>query len=78
VQVAQSPVSSLHSKSAASSAENSKLAAALRLSCAGPLSIVVAGATVSIVHEYAIAAPRFPARSVARTAKLWLPSESPL
>src|ERR687891_628187 len=66
VHATHSPASSLHAKSAASPALNSKLAAVLRVSGSGPESIVACGATVSTVQAYDAASPRFPAPSAAR------------
>jgi hypothetical protein len=77
VQGAQAPASSLHSKFAASPAANSKLGDASLLGSDGASVIVTCGATVSTVQEWEAAAPRLPAPSVARSAKLWPPSASP-
>jgi hypothetical protein len=45
----------------------------------GPEVIVVSGAVRSIVHvKVAGVASTFPATSVARTEKLWLPAVSPV
>lgn len=64
---------SRHSKAPASSALNSKLGARSLVELEGASSIVVTGATVSIVHVYAASGPTLSARSVARTWKVCSP-----
>src|SRR5918999_2317622 len=71
-------MSSLHSKLAASLARNPKLVAEDRAGSAGPVSIVVPGATVSTVQARDAAPPTLPARSVARTSKVCAPSRKPV
>ena len=55
------------------SEEKPKLADVLAVGPVGPLPIVVAGPTVSTVNVLDVAGPVFPAASLARTAKVWLP-----
>ena len=58
--------------------ENVKVAFAEPEGFVGLESMVVFGATVSTVHVYCAGeASVFPAASVARTLKVWLPSERP-
>ena len=58
--------------------ENVKFALAEFAGLVGFESMVVLGATVSTVQVYwAAEASMFPAASVARTLKVWLPSERP-
>ena len=73
------PPSISHSKVEAPSVdENVKFALAELEGSVGFESMVVLGATVSTVHVYCAGeASVFPAASVARTLKVWLPSERP-
>ena len=75
-QAPQAPPSSRHSKvEPPSLAENSKLGASSLDGSAGTSSKDVFGAAVSTVHVWeAGVASVWPAASVARTWKVWLPS----
>jgi hypothetical protein len=77
-QLEKAPVSSAHSNVAPGSAENSKRAVVSVVSAGGPDPIVVSGAVRSTVQLW-LAGLRstFPARSVARTWKLYGPSARP-
>lgn len=79
-QVAKAPPSRLHWKvEPASLAVKLKFAEVEFVGCAGAEPIVVFGAVVSIVHVYVAAeASTLPARSTARTWKVWLPCARPL
>jgi len=80
VQAFQLPPSTRHSNVEPASLElNWKLGVVLFDGLAGPLSIVVFGAVRSIVHVCDAGVPSvFPAMSVARTSKVWLPAPSAL
>ena len=82
MQAAKLPPSSLHSKLAtpvpASVPLKPKLAELELVGSYGLLSIVVSGAAVSIVHvNEAGVGSTLPAPSIARTWKVWLPSDRP-
>ena len=82
VQAAKLPSSSLHSKLAtslpASVPLKLKLAEPLALGSSGLVSIVVLGAVVSIVQvNEAGVGSALPAPSIARTWKVWSPSDRP-
>jgi hypothetical protein len=73
---ANGAVSSEHSKvDPVSVAENVKVADVLAVRPFGPESIVVSGGVTSTVQEWVAGVGSvFPARSVARTSKVWDPS----
>ena len=75
VQGANAAASSEHSsRDPGSLPENAKLALWLLVGSAGPDSIAVSGGVTSIVHAYdAGLGSLFPAASVARTWKVWVP-----
>src|SRR3954454_12359629 len=77
-QGAQLPPSTRHSNVEPPSEElNAKVGVASLSSAGGPESIVVFGAVRSIAQVWEAGVPSvLPARSVARTSKVWLPSVS--
>ncbi len=56
-----------------------KVAAPVVAGLLGPVTIVVTGAAVSTIHAYVAGEPStLPALSIARTAKVWVPSARPV
>jgi hypothetical protein len=74
VHVTKAPASSLHWKLVASPPLKANVGELSLLGFGGVDVIEAVGAAVSIVHVYAVAAPVFPATSVALTEKVCAPS----
>jgi hypothetical protein len=53
-----------------------KVASAFMVGFAGPDVMLAVGIAVSMVHFHLLGGPTLPARSVAQTVRVWLPSGS--